>query len=331
VGSCAPQGRTPRGDAAHTRLNLMLSVSLKKKLLHQGRALARLVSATGIALLAGLFFTALAQQDVPTRQRCLPPSAGSASLQQQIEIQRSRLASSDVEERRCAVMSLGWMNRADSSRVAARALSDSAAIVRATAARAILALPPDEAANSLLPLLKDGEEFVRQEMAYALGETHSRQATAALLDVLGTEKQDSVRGAAVVALGSLRDETAVVPLAEILNVRTSAPGLINKVRRKKRNENEFVRRAAARALGQIESRAAVPALVTALSDERAPDDVRREAARSLGLIGDPSAIAPLRAVLAARDPYLARLAYEALLKLAPAEAVQPTEKAKAKR
>lgn len=308
----------------------MISTTLKKIFLRRSGALARSVSAAGVALLAGCFFTALAQE-VPTQQRCLPPSAGSASLQQQIEIQQRRLSSTDVEERRCAVMSLGWMSRADSSRAAARALSDSAAIVRATAARAVLALPPDEAATNLLPLLKDRDEFVRQETAYALGETRSRLATVALLDVLDKEKLASVRGAAVVALGLIGDETAVVPLAETLNIRTSAPGLINKVRRKKRNENEFVRRAAARALGQIKSRAAVPALITALSDERSPDDVRREAARSLGLIGDASAVAPLRAVLAARDPYLSRLAYEALLKIAPAEAAQATEKAKVKK
>jgi HEAT repeat protein len=158
---------------------------------------------------------------------------------------------------------------------------------------------------------------VRQETAYAVGLTRSHQATARLLNLLETEKLDSVRGAVAVALGLIGDETAVLPLAEILNVRTSAPGLINKVRRKKRNENEFVRRAAARALGQIRSCAAVPSLIAALSDARAPDDVRREAATSLGLIGDPSAIAPLRAVLASRDPYLSRIAHEALLKIAP--------------
>jgi HEAT repeat protein len=293
----------------------MVSASLKNILIQHGRALARSASAAFVVLCAGLYFNATAQ--LPSQQRCLPPAAGSASLQQQIDIQRRRLSSNDVEERRCAVMSLGWMNRQDSSRAAAAALGDSAAIVRATAARAALALPPDEAAASLLPLLNDREEFVRQETAYALGLTRSRRATATLLNLLDKEKQDSVRGAAVVALGLIGDETAVVPLAETLNVRMSAPGLINKVRRKKRNENEFVRRAAARALGQIKSRAAIPALIAVLSDERAPDDVRREAAHSLGLIGDPSAIAPLRAVLSARDPYLSRIAHEALLKIAP--------------
>lgn len=207
------------------------------------------------------------------------------------------------------------MNRADSSRVAAAALRDSAAIVRATAARAILSLPSDEAAAVLLPLLSDRDEFVRQETAYALGETRSHQATAQLLTLLEKEKLDGVRGAIVVSLGLIRDETAVVPLIQLLDLRAN---------RRKKNENEFVRRAAASSLGQIGSRAALPGLVAVLSDERAPDDVRREAARSLGLIGDPAAIAPLRSVLASRDPYLARIAYEALLKISPTEATRPT-------
>src|SRR2546423_7806174 len=39
-------------------------------------------------------------------------------VQQEIERQRQRLGSVEAEERRDAVMRLGWMSRADSSRVA---------------------------------------------------------------------------------------------------------------------------------------------------------------------------------------------------------------------
>jgi HEAT repeat protein len=85
-----------------------------------------------------------------------------------------------------------------------------------------------------------------------------------------------------------------------------------------------VQRAAARALGQLKSRASVPALIAAMSNKRASDDVRREAARSLGLIGDPSAVPALRNALAAPDPYLSRIAYEALRKISPADAVRPS-------
>ena len=243
--------------------------------------------------------------------------------QDAIEKERRRLSASDKEERRDAVMRLGNMARADASRAAAAALQDAEPIVRATAARAVLSLPADEAARALVPLLQDKEEFVRQEAAYALGETRSQMAVPLLVKALETDKRESVRGAAAVALGQIGDEAAVIPLAGRLSARRRSSGLFSKITRGQTNENEFVRRAAARSLGQIGSRAAVPALIQTLQDARAEDDVRREAARSLGLIGDAAAVPALRTALAARDPYLSRIAYEALLKIAPAEASRP--------
>jgi len=279
-------------------------------------ALAR--SATGLQrALSVIFLFACLPVIVSAQQGNSSASSQLTPLQLEIEQQRRRLNSSETEERRDAVMRLGWMKRAESSRVAAIALGDSAAIVRATAARAVLSLSPDEAAALLLPLLQDRDEFVRQETTYALGETRSRTATPALIALLEKEKKDGVRGAAVVTLGQIGDEAAVITLAELLGRRVPASGIINRVRRSKRDENEFVRRAAARSLGQIRSRAAVPALIAVVTDERAPDDVRREAANSLGLIGDPTAIPALRALRTARDPYLSRIASEAILKIAP--------------
>lgn len=240
--------------------------------------------------------------------------------QREIERERRRLASAETEERRDAVLRLGWMKRPDSSRVAALALKDSAEIVRATAVTAVLSLPPDEAAALLLPLLQDKKEFVRQEAAYALGRTLSRTAVIGLVAALETDKQPSVRGAAAVALGQIGDDAASAHLARALD--PAFP--VSDSKRKKKEDNEFVQRASARALGQLKSRASVPALIAAMSNERASDDVRREAARSLGLIGDTSAVPALRTALVARDPYLSRLAYEALLKISPADAVRPS-------
>lgn len=275
-----------------------------------------------IALAALLVFTC-APSPIRAQQGGASPSA-LTPLQLEIEKQRRRLSSSETEERRDAVMRLGSMKRPESSRVASLALRDPASIVRATSARAVLALPADEAAAALLPLLQDRDEFVRQETAYALGETRSRQAVAPLVTLLEKEKQDGVRGAVAVALGQIGDEAAVIPLAELLDRRVAAPGLLNRLRRKKKDENEFVRRAAAHSLGQIGSRASIPALVGILEDERAPDDVRREAANSLGLIGDTAAVPALRASLTSSDPYLSRIAYDALLRINSAEATRPT-------
>ncbi len=241
----------------------------------------------------------------------------------EIERQRARLTSPSVEERRDAVQRLGAIKRPDASRVAAAALRDESAIVRATAAAAVLSLPAEEAAAALAPLLGDRNEFVRQQAAYASGKTGMKGNVASLVNILGRDKSAGVRGAAAVALGEIADESATIPLTQILSKRVRASGLLNRVRRRNVAENEFVRRAAARSLGQIGSRAAVPALIAALTDKTTSDDVRREAARALGSINDPAAIPFLQSVLAAPDPYLSRIAFEALKRLSPAAATQP--------
>src|SRR5688572_18889711 len=232
-------------------------------------------------------------------------------LQSAIERQRERLASSDVEERRDAVMRLGILHHAEASRAAVPALSDVSPIVRATAAKAVLSLDPNDSVAVLLPLLKDKDGFVRREAAYALGRTRSRSATAALSERLLTDKEDGVRAAAAVALGDIADEAAVVSLAGTLAPELAARGNA----KQKREQNVFVLRAAAVSLGQIGSRAGTPALISALTNETLDGDVRREAARSLGLIGDPAAAPALRAASTAADPFLSQLAYEALRKL----------------
>lgn len=232
-------------------------------------------------------------------------------IQAAIERQRERLASSDVEERRDAVMRLGILHHAEASRAAVPALSDASPIVRATAAKAVLSLDPNESVSVLLPLLKDKDEFVRREAAYALGRTRSRSATAPLIERLLTDKEDGVRAAAAVALGHIADEAAVVSLAHTL-----APDLAERENgKRKREQNVFVLRAAAVSLGQIGSRAGTPALISVLSNEKLDGDVRREAARSLGMIGDPAAVPALRAASTAADPFLSELAHEALRKL----------------
>jgi HEAT repeat protein len=247
-----------------------------------------------------LSFSALAQET-----RNLTPT------QIEIEKQQQRLNSSDVEQRRDAVMRLGSLHLAAASRAALPALNDASPIVRATAAKSILPIGPAESVSSLLPLLNDKDEFVRREVAYALGLTRSRAATAALSERLLNDKEDGVRAAAAVALGHIADEAAVVALVGTLAPELSAPA--NKKR--KREPNVFVLRAAASALGNIRSRAGTAALISVLSNEKLPSDVRRESAKSLGLIGDRSAEPALRAAAAAPDPYLAQIAAEALKKL----------------
>ena len=244
---------------------------------------------------------------------CSPPSFAQTnnSIQSAIEVQRQRLSSSDAEERRDAVMNLGLMRRAEASRVAMAGLSDSSPMVKAVAAKAILSVGADESVNALLPLLSDKDEFVRREVAYALGLTRSRNATNALTGLLVNDKEDGVRAAAAVALGEIADEAAVVTLVGVLAPEVGGQNI------KKREKNSFVMRAAAKSLGQTRSRAAVPALVATLGNDKLDDDIRREAAAALGLIGDTSAVPALRTAAVSGDPYLAQAAVNSLKKITP--------------
>lgn len=233
-------------------------------------------------------------------------------LQSEIEKQKLRLNAAEIEERRDAVMHLGALHRAEAWRAVMPALKDPAPIVRVAAAAAISSLPGEESTLVLIPMLNDGDPFVRQEVAYALGNIRNRRAVAALVERLTTDKEDGVRNAAAVALGMIKDEEAVVPLSQVFSPASLSP---RSGRRRKTKENPFLLRAAAHALGEIRSRAGVPALIEALSNDSLADDIRREAAQSLGLIADPSASSALRAAMLGHDPYLSRIAFEALHKI----------------
>lgn len=278
----------------------------------------RLVMSLFVAL---PFIAAVTTTRAQSSQQNLTPVA------REIERQRARLGSSEMEERRDAVTMLGAMARPDASRAAVPGLTDAAPVVRATAARAVLSLPPNEAARLIVPLLRDKQEFVRREAAYALGLTRSRVGVEDLIPLVARDKEAGVRGAAAVALGQIGDPRGVAALSEALGRRVSASGILNRVTFRKTEENDFVRRAAAVSLGQIASRDGVAALVAALTNERAGDDVRRESARSLGLIADPTSVPALRAALSASDPYLSEIAFEALRRIDPANATRPAQKA----
>ena len=267
---------------------------------------------------------AFAVASTSTVARAAPfPQVELTQLQREIKVQTDRLSSADMEERRDAVTRLGAMGRPEGSRAAAAALNDRAAIVRATAARAVLSLGGRESAKLILPLLGDRDEFVRREAAYALGLARSPDAVPGLIALIESDKKPSVRGAAAVALGQIGDPSAVAALSTALSRRVSASGFFSRALRRKVEEDEFVRRASAVSLGQIGGRDGVPALIEALSEEKPPDDIRRESARALGLIGDASAVPALRTALTSKDPYLSDIAFHALRKIERPGATKP--------
>ena len=264
-------------------------------------------SGRSILLIALVFVGSLVYAGVGEARRPVTQQDRMTPIQREIERQRQRLSSIEPEERRDALMHLGNLKRPDASRAAAAALNDENPAVRVAAAHAITSLPSAEGANLLFPLLKDKNEFVRREAAFALGKSRSGTATTILVDLMLHDKKASVRGAAAVALGQIGDEGALSALSQVVT------GQGSKKKKSKSFEEEFVVRSAVRSLGQIGNRSSVSTLISALQDETNSIETRREAATALGLIGDRSALPALQAVFAANaDPYLAEAARAAI-------------------
>jgi HEAT repeat protein len=248
------------------------------------------------------------------------------------------LREGDSEQKRNALLEIRNLRSDRASRIAIPALRDKEPIVRATAAASVVFAPKSEASGALVPLLDDKQEFVRREAAYALGEVQDRAATAPLLRLMQQDKILEVRTAAAISLGRIGDPTAVDSLLTILKSRP-------------REDDEFLRRSAARSIGQIAqisvtgnesvltpqnflpekfkdlgssaSTGAIPpafasatgTLTTVLQTKNESDDTRREAAFALGAIGDQRSIPVLKTYLSGNDPYLAEICKEALLKI----------------
>ncbi len=254
-----------------------------------------------------------------------------------------KIENGSVEEKRDALLRLRDFKTEKSSQIAAPALRDSSEIVRATAAFSVIYLPKDEALQILLPLLNDKKELVRREAAYALGKVRNPQAINYLIQIYQKDKSDEVKNAAIVALGEIGDAAAVDFLTQILRKKP----------KKEDTENDFTRRSAARAIGEIAqitqtgkievwtpkdflpdkyvnltppnflflSRnlpifvSANTVLIQTLQNPRESPNTRREAAFALGAIGEESAIPILQTYLNDEDYYLAEIAKESLRKI----------------
>ena len=266
--------------------------------------------------------------------------AVSAFAQTDLTSLREKLDRGDIEAKREALFQIRNLRSAETSRLALPALKDSSEIVRATAAGSVVFLPPNEAAQALLPLLTDKSEMVRREAAYALGEAGDPSAVTALITLLQRDKIIEVKGAAAIALGKVGDAGAVEPLNRILQDKPN-------------EDREFLRRSAARSIGQIAQfiqtgridqlipqnflpekfkrfdppkypklaaqfpalGPAIQVLIKVLQNKNESDDTRRGAAYALGAIGDGSALPALQTGLNSSDPYLAEICKEAIARI----------------
>ena len=270
--------------------------------------------------------------------------AGNSFAQTNLDFLAEKINRGDTEQKRDALFQIRNLETEEASRIAISALTDKSEIVRATAAFSVVFLPKDEALNVLLPLLNDKKELVRRETAYALGKVGNPTAINPLLQIFQKDKIADVKNACIVALGEIGDAAAIDALTRILQNKP----------KKENPADEFLRRSAARSIGQIAQiiqtdkveiltpenllpdkfraiekpkypklvetfpafRVAISILIQTLQNPREFDDVKRETAFALGAIGDASAIPVLQSNLKDEDYYLARIAGEALRKIA---------------
>jgi HEAT repeat protein len=151
----------------------------------------------------------------------------------------------------------------------------------------------DPAVPSLIKALKDKDWIVRQSSAETLGLTSDPRAVEPLITALNDSNM-WVRLRSVVALGQLGDRRAVEPINRILTT----------------DEDELVRRHAAKALGILCDDRSVGPLIEVLSDKNRI--VRRNASEALGLIGNEQAIEALEKTLEDENPDVRAVAANAL-------------------
>jgi hypothetical protein len=154
----------------------------------------------------------------------------------------------------------------------------------------------DAATPYLISCLTDNDRRVRVAAALVLGWNPDSRATEALVTTLVTDQSAYVRELAAGALGEIRDQSAIRPLADALS-----------------DGDKNVRREAARALAMLGDYRGIDVLVTALRDT---DKIYRlRVITALEYHFGSRAIPPLSLILADEDKDVRQAAAEALKKI----------------
>jgi HEAT repeat protein/Tfp pilus assembly protein PilF len=127
----------------------------------------------------------------------------------------------------------------------------------------------------VIPLAKHTEVAMREAATFTIGRTGDKRAVAPLLERLA-DNRGSVQALACLGLGRIDDARVV-------------PALIATLSDARRDDS--TRAACAYALGMRRAQSGLPALITALDDNRG--EAQRLAAWALGQIGDGKALGPL--------------------------------------
>ncbi len=186
------------------------------------------------------------------------------------------------------------------------ALFDEEISVRQAAAKALAKLDPEEALRLFLQALRKDNPATRTAAAEAIAYLGIPAALEPLLQLALFEKGEGVRRAAATAMGVLDSEKALALLVEALEdadpqVREAAAKALEYMGNPATLEPLFqvalfdkgggVRRAAATAMGALDSEKALALLVEAMEDT--DPQVRKAAAKALEYMGNPAALEPL--------------------------------------
>lgn len=172
--------------------------------------------------------------------------------------------------RAAAARSLGSLKAPGAIPMLCEHLSDPSEVVATAAAHALGNIASPEAVPRLISVVAhaDTPSKVQQEATNALARIKDPRAIPTLTGLLKSPKQ-SMRWAAVDALGELRAKKAVGPLSEVI---------------RKKDENPQIRELALAALAKIGDPAALEVVVDALSDKE--KRVTEQAFRSLVLLAE---------------------------------------------
>jgi len=213
-------------------------------------------------------------------------------------------------------------------------------------------------------LKEDEKPYVREEAAHILGRMKKSQAGAALIDPLYApehvyyaciamqglrdpkalprlreltkkENETAIRIQAIMALGEYRDQTSILPLADMMNEEDEvichyasqalakiggelAVKMLLEIMSKKRPGNRLCAISALELLGD---RACIPTLIECLSDKK--EAIREAATRAFQYIPDARAVKPLLAMLADPSSRLRILSAYALVFIGNPQALDP--------
>lgn len=178
-----------------------------------------------------------------------------------------KLRDKDIQVRSYSSWALGKITDARAVDPLIEALMDTSSLVRESAAFALSEIRDKKAVEPMIQALqREGDPYVRGQMANFLGDFNDSRAVEPLILALNDENA-TVRAEAAMSLGKTKDPIVLEPLIEALQ-----------------DPDEAVRAAVARTLGEIGDTRAIEHLTMALNDSSSW--VRESSAYALGKLND---------------------------------------------